>query len=157
MTTSESIVKRMSQIHDIYRLVKLTRNISRQLDRKFPPPLTFSGFESRHPATFVVKEKYIKYRPWLTMTDASHVVADSLGKKYLISSTDNIPNSNLPVDSITLTTAGRKLIERTLFIFPTGLWLAWYKEDGKVFVTMFVALMTVLSAVLGLLIKIVFQ
>jgi hypothetical protein len=62
-----SILKRMSHIHDLYRLVKVIQSETRKNNRRSPPPEQLVGFSSRHPATLVIKKRFIRWRPWLSL------------------------------------------------------------------------------------------
>ncbi|MES2876479.1 MAG: hypothetical protein V4678_03335, partial [Patescibacteria group bacterium] len=58
-------------------------------------------------------------------------------------------------DTLYVQKAGRKLIEKTWYIFPTGLWKAWYEDNGKAFLALMTALILLLGAIVTLLAKIV--
>ncbi len=150
------ILRRMSHIYDMYRMVKITRKQTNKNERTVPSAEQLSGFESRHAATLNVKKQYIKFRPWLTAVDASHVAADTLTEKYIEGVTYTLPHHKIAVDTLCVQSKGRKLIERTWLIFPTGLWAAWYEENGKVFLALMLSVVTILTAIVGLLAKIVF-
>lgn len=147
----------MSQIYDMYRMVKVTRKTARQHEKKEPPLENLVGFQAAHAVTLSVKRDYIKFRPWLTISDASHILADTINAKYVEGMTSRamIDGQDVLVDTLCVKKKGRKLIEKSWLIFPTGLWSAWYKENGKVFIAFMSALVALLTAIAGLLIKVV--
>ena len=153
---SKCIISRMSHIYDMYRLVKIVQNETRKNDRRNPPPEQFVGFSSRHPATIVVKKRFVKYHPLLTSTDAGHIVADSINREFIEGVENQLPDSNIKVDTLCVRPKGRVLIERTWIIFPTGLWSAWREESGKGFIALMSAIISLLTAVFLLLADIVF-
>lgn len=145
----------MSQVYDMYRMVKIVSKEVRRMDRLEPQPIKDSGFEVWHPATSNVKIRFVKHRPWLVPTDSANIVADCIEMKYLRGETldDSFKNKT---DILCILKDGRKLIERTWFIFPTGLWKAWYDNNGKVFFTLMTAILFLLMSLVTLLAKIVF-
>lgn len=145
----------MSQIYDMYRMVRLVQKEVRRMDKLEPQPVKESGTAVWHPATSNVKTLYLKHRPWLVATDSAHIVADCIDTKYLSGDTmeDSFGNK---IDVLCILKDGRKLIEKTWFIFPTGLWKAWYEDNGKVFLAFMTAFVALLTALVTLLAKIVF-
>jgi hypothetical protein len=142
----------MSHIYDQYRMVKTVNKESIRLEKLEPQPISEHGFEVWHPATSNVKKRFMKHRPWWKPSEAAHIVADCIEDDYLLGST-TVLSFGEKFDTICLKKKGRKLIQKTLFIFPTGLWKAWYEEDGKVFIAFAGGLIALLGATVGLLVK----
>jgi hypothetical protein len=127
----------MKQIFNMYRFVRLIDETERELELKFPNEMVFSGYDVRHPATYVIKKEYVKkYRK--TAKDAHDICADAIKNGYLEGRTEK--NGSLKVDVIRSTTEGRALIDKTLYILPIGLWHAWYEKFGQFILGIFVGL-----------------
>ncbi len=139
----------------MYRMVKIVQKEVRRMDKLEPQPIKDVGADVWHPATANVKKRFIRHRPWLVATDAAHTVADCIEEKYLRGETlqDSFGN---PMDALCILKNGRKLVEKTWFVFPTGLWGAWYGDNGKTFIIFMTSIVTLLAAIVGLLAKIIF-
>lgn len=124
------------------------------MDRLEPQVITDNGQNVwQAPASNVIN-RYVKHRPWLVVTESYHVIRDCIESGYLAE--DYAEDSfGSRMDSLYLKKAGRKLIEKTWFIFPTGLWKAWYEDNGKVFLGFMTALVVLLGAIVTLLAKLV--
>lgn len=132
--------------------------MAKQHERKNPPVEQLVGFQASHPVTLKVKKRYIKYRPWLTLSDASHILADAIQEQYIEGQTEKaeINGSVIEIDTLCVKKEGRKLIGKSWFIFPLRLWSLWYEKEAKGFFALMMAIVALLTAVVGLLAKIVF-
>lgn len=143
----------MSQINDMYRMVKMVNKEVVRMDRLEPQAIAESGQNVWQAATSNVIKLYIKRRPWLVATESYHTVRDCIISGYL--SEDYVDDSfGSRTDTLYIEKAGRKLIEKTWFIFPTGLWKAWYEDNGKIFLALMSALVLLLGGIVTLLTKI---
>jgi|SRR6266496_472444 len=143
----------MSQVYDMYRIVRTIQKEVRRMDKLEPQPITDAGFDVWHVASSNVMHRFIKRRPWLVATDSAHIIADCIVAGYLLR--DSVSDSfESKMDVLTITKSGRKLIERTWFIFPTGLWRAWHEDNGKFFTGLMTTVVALLAAIITLLAKI---
>jgi hypothetical protein len=136
-------------------MVKVVKKEVRRMDKLEPQPIKDSGFDVWHPVTSNVKARFIKNRPWLVPTDSANTVADCIEAKYLRGETSRDSFGN-QIDILCILKNGRKLVERTWLIFPTGLWKAWYEDNGKTFFALMTAIIALLTSAVILLGKIVF-
>jgi hypothetical protein len=146
-------------------MVKAVKKESRRMDRLEPRQIRENGHEVWWSPHDNVKRIFLKHRKrwgW-TVGEAEEVFADCCSERYGYLVQDKLePRSamlisgNSSIDVVMLSTKGRKLIEKSFFIFPTGLWYAWYEEDGKKFFAITGAIITLLLAIVGLLTKITF-
>lgn len=146
----------MSQLSDIKRIIKLARKKSKEIETIIGP--TIPSTKVWEPSTFTkpVKEAYIKRRPWLSLGDATNTLLDAEKLGYILLGSEDMGKDGQPLvlQTIQVTTKGRKLAECSLFIFPTGMWLSWYNTDGKLFVALATALIALLTVLVGFLAKI---
>lgn len=137
----------------------------RRLDKLEPQQVRENGHEIWWAPHDNVKRIFLKYRKhwgW-TVSEAEEVYADCCSKKYgyliqkkLEPEGAMLISGNSYIDVVSLSTKGRRLIEKSLFVFPTGLLLAWYKEDGKTLIKLLSGIVALLTAIVLLLAKIAF-
>jgi hypothetical protein len=92
----------------------------------------------------------------MAIIDAAHIVADAIDKGFIEGVSKEIPGTNTSVDTLCVKLDGRTLIEKTWFIFPTGLWSAWHKENGKGLLALMITIVSLLVSIATLLAKLVF-
>src|SRR5258708_5947800 len=157
----------MSHIRDMYCMVRAVKKDARRMDKQETMPVRENGHEVWWSAQDNVKRRFLKYRKYWswTVSEAEEVLMDCCTKKYgyltqgTISTdgTFSLLSGNSKCDVVKLSTKGRKLMGRRFSIFPTGLWYAWYKEDGKAFIAISGLVITTLLTIAGLLAKIAFS
>ncbi|RYX78879.1 hypothetical protein EON76_04165 [bacterium] len=145
----------MSQIYDMYRMTIAVKKEIRRLDKLEPQHIIDDdGFNVWHAPADNVLRLYNKYRPWQVPTEASQVLGDCIDAGYLTGDKIKVSHDDIGLGALTITRLGRKLIERTWFIFPTGLWQAWQEDNGKIFFTFMSAVLGLLTLIAGFIIKI---
>ncbi|MES2876478.1 MAG: hypothetical protein V4678_03330, partial [Patescibacteria group bacterium] len=68
----------MSQVSDMYRMVKLVNQEVVRMDRLEPQSIEDTGNNFWQAAISSVIKRYVKHRPWLVITDALHVAKDCI-------------------------------------------------------------------------------
>ena len=136
-------------------MVRMVRKEVVRMDKLEPQPISDDGMSVWHSSTSNVIKLFVKHRPWLVISDSYHIVRDCIEAGYL--EADTIHDSfDGKLDALYILKDGRKLVEKTWLIFPTGLWKAWYEDNGKMFLAFMTTLVGLLIAIVTLLAKLIF-
>ena len=128
----------MRQILNMWRFVKLVDQDIQESDKVAPVPFQLVGYKGWHPTTINIKQKYMAKYKGTTHAQVDGICVDTLKGEYLEPITDK--KGQIPIDTLCITTKGRKLIDGWRFL-PMGLFKAWVDEYGAT-VTMLVGLPT---------------
>ena len=145
----------MSQIYDMYRMVKMVKREVIRMDRLEPQGLSDTDMGVWRSSTSSVIKLFVKHRSRAVVSDALHTVRDCIEAGYLEEDTI-IDSFGGKLDAVYIMKSGRKLIEKTWFVFPTGLWKAWYEDNGKLFIAFMTSSIGLLILIVTLLTKLIF-
>jgi hypothetical protein len=129
-----SILKRMAQLYNIYRFVKITEKVATELEKADPHTESVRGeYKYGEPNVIDVKRRFKRNHSWSRNRSTKYtksIFVTAKEKGYL---TEHIRHvDRIPIHVIHIEIKGRDLMRRSVFsIWPKGLWLTWVDENYK--------------------------
>lgn len=104
------IIRRMEQIRNISRMVKLVKEVGEEKENENPAHIVTSrsNYGSWHVTSGPLRDRYIEKYKKTTDLDVNGILVDAIKNDYL--DRNKIKEGNLELDTVFVTTKGRKLI-----------------------------------------------
>jgi len=148
MNSLRSIIRRMSQLWNMRRLVSLVNKTIDELDKASPVKFTLTGNETWQPTAISIKEKYLNKYKKTSPSKVNTIIKDAASQKYHFLEELVNTNGEKPIKMLDVTTEGATLLESPLG-FPWGWLKFWIAENGAA-ITFLIGLPAALGVGVGI-------
>lgn len=133
------IIRRMNQILNMYRMVKVVDQVTKEIEAVNNIPVLENDFHAGAPKLLRVKKTFSKRHKKVPFQETHRLLVDTIESEYLEPSAITVGNESFK--TVVITKRGRGLIDSVplLPFIKIGLMKAWLEEYGIVF-TSFTAL-----------------
>ena len=128
----ERIIKRMADLLDVYKLVKLVDKTAKEEEKNYPP-LHGGGHIIGSPSRIKIQIAFIKRRLWRDRNTRRVEIVIGLSCLQYIKPLKK-SEEGIQYNALQVTNDGQKLLERSFFhLLPKGLLLAWVQKNSTLF------------------------
>lgn len=138
----------------MYRMLVYTEKLSRKMERDDSEvnygDLNPAVFRRGEPWTADVKAMYKKpfpFSPKKSLLEVDNVFRDAIDCDYI--KVGKVLNNRFDFPVVHIQKSGRDLLEKTMFVFPKGLFFAWARKNDSVINLFNIAVGIIFGAIIG--------